>query len=119
MSVDPNERGDSGRYLPIGHVVDALCDIVDPITQSRRDTARKHDLPSRDVLIDIVESLRSVLFPGYYSISDLRAENLHYYIGATLDRIARSLQEQVERGLCAGTDVAGDDSPCDNTARGG
>lgn len=117
MSMKPKDPKDNGRYLPVGHVVDALCDIVDPITQSRRDTVRKHDLPSRDVLIDIVESLRSVLFPGYYSISDLRTENLHYYIGATLDRVARSLQEQVERGLCVSADQAGDDSPCDDTAR--
>ena len=105
------------RFLPVGDVVEALCSIVDPVTESRRDAGRKHDLPSRDVLIDVVESLRSVLFPGYYSISDLRAENLHYYIGSTLDRVAHTLQEQIKRGLCVTCDNPGDETSCDVAAQ--
>lgn len=56
-------------------------------------------LPSREAVIEIVEELRSVLFPGYFGTSDLHDESLHYFIGATLARAMRALEEQVRRGV--------------------
>jgi len=56
-------------------------------------------LPSREVVIQIVEELRSVVFPGYFGTSDLREENLHYFIGATLEKASRTLEEQVRRAV--------------------
>jgi serine O-acetyltransferase len=56
-------------------------------------------LPSREAVIQIVEDLRSVIFPGYFGTSDLREENLHFYIGATLERASRALEEQVRRAV--------------------
>lgn len=56
-------------------------------------------LPSRDTVIEIVEALRSVVFPGYFGTADLREESLHYYVGATLEKAARTLEEQVRRAI--------------------
>ncbi len=56
-------------------------------------------LPSREAVIQIVEDLRSVFFPGYFGTSDVRAEALHFYLGATLERALHSLEEQVRRAL--------------------
>jgi serine O-acetyltransferase len=56
-------------------------------------------LPSRDAVIQIVEDLRSVFFPGYFGTADVRAESLHYFIGATLERTLRALEEQVRRAV--------------------
>ncbi|HET9554029.1 MAG TPA: serine O-acetyltransferase EpsC [Anaeromyxobacteraceae bacterium] len=56
-------------------------------------------LPSREVVVEVVEELRSVVFPGYFGTTDLREENLHYFIGATLERASRTLEEQVRRAL--------------------
>ena len=56
-------------------------------------------LPSRDAVIQIVEDLRSVFFPGYFGTSDVSAEALHYYLGATLERALHSLEEQVRRAF--------------------
>jgi len=56
-------------------------------------------LPSREAVIQVVEELRSVLFPGYFGTSDLREENLHYFIGATLEKACRALEEQVRRAV--------------------
>jgi serine O-acetyltransferase len=50
--------------------------------------------------MEMVDSLRAVLFPGYYSDWDLTEESLSYYVGSTLDRVLHTLQEQVKRGLC-------------------
>lgn len=57
-------------------------------------------LPSRDVVVHIVESLRSVLFPGYFGASDVSASNLAFRLGSTLDRVRGELREQIRRGLC-------------------
>jgi serine O-acetyltransferase len=56
-------------------------------------------LPSREAVIQLVEDLRSVIFPGYFGTNDLREENLHFFIGATLERASRSLEEQTRRAI--------------------
>jgi serine O-acetyltransferase len=56
-------------------------------------------LPSREAVIQIVEDLRSVLFPGYFGTADVRAESLHFFIGATLERTIATLEEQIRRAL--------------------
>jgi serine O-acetyltransferase len=56
-------------------------------------------LPSRDAVIQVVEELRSVFFPGYFGTSDVRAEALHFYLGATLERALQGLEEQVRRAF--------------------
>ncbi len=63
-----------------------------------------HPLPSRDAVIGTVEELRSVLFPGYFGTSHLARENVRYHIGSCLDRVRRSLKEQVVRALCFASD---------------
>ena len=61
---------------------------------------RREPLPSRDIIIQIVTELRSVMFPGYWGTAELSADSMSFHIGSTLDRIQRLLQEQVRRGLC-------------------
>ncbi len=56
--------------------------------------------PSRETIIEIVESLRSVLFPGYFGTAEMTRESFRYHVGATLDRVVRLLREQIKRGLC-------------------
>ncbi len=61
-----------------------------------------HDIPmpSIDDLREIIELLRSVLFPGYFRNSEIHNEIVGYYTGAKLDRIYRGLCEQIKRGFC-------------------
>ena len=59
----------------------------------------KVTLPSREAVIGIVEDLRAVLFPGYFGTNDLHDESLHYFVGATLARAMRALEDQVRRGI--------------------
>lgn len=61
-----------------------------------------HDIPmpSIDELREIIELLRSVLFPGYFRNSEIHTEIVGYYTGAKLDRIYRGLCEQIKRGFC-------------------
>ncbi len=98
-------------------VVEALCQAGGGVTLRRREVECRQVLPSRDTLVEIVEALRSVLFPGYFGTSELTDESMRFYVGSTLDRVARALREQIRRGLC--TDCP-DDPPdvaiCDRRA---
>jgi len=57
-------------------------------------------LPSVQVLREIVENLRSVLFPGYFGSSYVDERTRSYYLGASLDKIYRLLKEQILYGSC-------------------
>jgi len=61
--------------------------------------ARPLVLPSREAVIESVEGLRRVLFPGYFGAPDLHRRSLQYYLGATLDRVFHQLRDQVARAV--------------------
>jgi serine O-acetyltransferase len=79
-------------------VVNELCDAAAGLGGGRNGGGRIV-LPSRDAVLECMEGLRSVFFPGYFGTPDLHDESLHYYVGATLDRVLRTLEEQVRRGI--------------------
>ena len=80
-------------------VVDSLCKretgVLGPVRRGHG-----QPLPSRDSIVRVVEDLRSILFPGYFGISEMDSKSMRYYVGATLDRIRRDLEEQIRRGVC-------------------
>ena len=98
----------SGSVLPIASVqegqlaglVTALSDATNGLRRQTNECPTRQPLPSRDAVVEIVEALRTVLFPGYFGPSDLTDENLNFHIGSTLDRIRRNLREQLKRGIC-------------------
>lgn len=61
-----------------------------------------HDvpMPSVEVLAEIVEMIRAVIFPGYFGNSEIRPETMKYHIGSLIDRINLLLAEQIKRGYC-------------------
>ncbi len=79
-------------------VVDELCRAACALSASRNGGGRLV-LPSRDVVLGCVEELRASFFPGYFGVTDLSDEHLHYYIGAALDRVLYSMEGQVRRGI--------------------
>ncbi len=84
--------------VALAPVVDQLCrDAVEGLRS--RNNGGRLVLPSRDAVIECVDALRSVFFPGYFGTPDLHDESLHYYIGATLDRVLRVLEDQIRRGI--------------------
>ncbi|MCP4135774.1 MAG: serine acetyltransferase [bacterium] len=61
-----------------------------------------HDIPmpSLSEIMDVIELLRSVLFPGYFGPSEVKPQTMKFYIGSTLDRLFLALSEQIKRGDC-------------------
>jgi serine O-acetyltransferase len=101
--VKPGVPGCTGEAGDLARVVEALCGAGTGL-EMLRGPGRRGVLPSGEVVVGVVELLRSVLFPGYFGVSEITAENRCYHIGATLDRIQKILQEQVWRGLCFACD---------------
>lgn len=84
----------------LASLVAELCEANGNRKRPTDECTDKQPLPSRDAVVDIVEALRTVLFPGYFGVADLTADNMAFHVGSTLDRIRRALHEQVRRGFC-------------------
>jgi serine O-acetyltransferase len=99
-------------------VVEDLCRACDGGEPAVLRGPGRQALPSRDVVVGAVEALRSVLFPGYFGITELSRESMGFHVGATLDRVLQMLREQVRRGLCfvCADDGTGDCSLCERRA---
>ena len=61
-------------------------------------------MPSVELLSEIVERLRSVLFPGFFKEPFITPENMAYFVGSKLEKVRRELTKQVERGFCFACD---------------
>ena len=115
---DSTASGDSGSgAAQLAALVAALCEANGNLQPPAGGCADRQPLPSRDVVIEIVELLRAVLFPGYFGTSELTADNTAFHLGSTLDRIQRSLEEQTRRGLCFACDNPSADPRTDCDAR--
>jgi serine O-acetyltransferase len=91
--------GDRRRASRLAHVIDAICE-ADGLT--RPSTQGMHpSLPSAESVARLVQTFRAVLFPGYFGATrSLSEEALRFHVGASLDRLATRLSEQVRRGFC-------------------
>jgi serine O-acetyltransferase len=99
----------------LAEVVEALCAADDVVAHAWKQSRCAEGLPSRAALIEIVELLRSAIFPGHFGDSELTLEALRSHVGATLERVARALEIQVRRGLCL--DCDGEPACCEAHAR--
>ncbi len=59
-------------------------------------------LPSSKILIEIIELLRSILFPGYYGNSTVNSRTIKYHIGTNVEHLFELLSDQILAGICFG-----------------
>jgi serine O-acetyltransferase len=76
----------------------------------------KVELPSRASCVEIMQQLRSVLFPGYFQLAEYSDEGIRFHVGAILDGIAIKLKEQVRRGFCFACLGDGNPEECNERA---
>ena len=81
------------------HTVDKLSDC-----SSMKGLYHQHrhgdPLPSGQILKEIIELCRAILFPGYYGKPTVDSATIHYTIGVNVERLFFLLSEQIEAGLC-------------------
>lgn len=54
---------------------------------------------NRSVVLEILENLRKVVFPGYFEVQNLKQNSLGYHIGEILENIQYNLTKQTARAL--------------------
>ena len=81
-----------------------LPEIVKQIVQACEENKCHHHIayepiPSRESMIEIVEGMRDVLFPGYFSRNRLDPVSLHYTLGQSVSVLYDMLAEQICRSI--------------------
>lgn len=83
---------------------EAILETVSRLTENYRDEElllprdRGH-LPNRDMVIDILKELQSVIFPGYFGTDSSAGIFPDYYAGYRLNDLYDRLEEQIEIAL--------------------
>lgn len=85
------DRNQLNHALP--GIVDALVKSVQ--AEPRTQHLNRVYLPSRDIIVECIEKLRQLVFPGYFGKQGLTSENLPYRIGELAIELADALYEQV------------------------
>jgi serine O-acetyltransferase len=57
------------------------------------------ELPSKKIVIEVLDDLVTVFFPGYLGKAEVTKANIRYFLGTTLDSIYARLTNEVERSL--------------------
>lgn len=78
-------------------LVDQLLDSYEKIGGMDHLTGR--DLPSKKVVIEVLEDLFTILFPGYLGKEEITKANIRYHLGAKLTSVYTRLVSEVEKSL--------------------
>ncbi len=62
--------------------------------------AQNHPMPSVDVLGEIVQLIRSILFPGYFGNANVNSRTMLYHIGVNVEKLHSLLSNQIKAGMC-------------------
>ncbi len=81
-----------------------LPEVVNQIVEScRKERAISHFdpamIPSKESVVEILEDLKDLLFPGYFHQQEVDEYSLSYYIGSVAKRIFEKLSLQVSRAI--------------------
>ncbi|MBI4581800.1 MAG: serine acetyltransferase [Planctomycetes bacterium] len=78
-------------------------------------------LPSRAEVVQIIELLLELGYPGYYGRQGLNRHNVRFHVGELLPRLGEKLFDQIYQALCYQQETNGQtkpgQSPCDAKAR--
>ena len=59
-------------------------------------------LPSRVAIVEVLELILDLMYPGYFGRRDLNPQNLGGHIAELIDRIGPQLEREIEQCLCYG-----------------
>jgi serine O-acetyltransferase len=85
----------------------ALEEVTGDLLQSYRGDARarhvaRRYLPSREAIIEILESVLGLMYPGYFERRDLTEDNLEAHIAEKVAALVPRLERELEHCLCYG-----------------
>jgi serine O-acetyltransferase len=59
-------------------------------------------LPSREAIVEILEAVLDLMYPGYFGRRDLSGDNLGAYVAQSVAALAPKLEREMEHCLCYG-----------------
>src|SRR3982074_2434541 len=62
-------------------------------------------LPSREAIVEILESVLDLMYPGYFGRRDLSRDNLGAHVAYSVAVLAPKLEREIEHCLCYGREV--------------
>ncbi|MCK5706024.1 MAG: serine acetyltransferase [Candidatus Aureabacteria bacterium] len=82
-----------------------MTDLVTDVCSSYKDDgifsrSKLRKLPSKKIIIEILDDLFKILFPGFFGKRELEKETIQYYVGDLLNNINIRLTEEVEHAFC-------------------
>jgi serine O-acetyltransferase len=93
--------------LDLTHIVVQLCGLR-TASQKRRYRGAPPPLPSREIIIDLVDGLVSALYRRHFGPTDLAAKDVHSFVTRTLESALHALQHQIELELALAKEWTGD-----------
>ncbi|HMD29202.1 MAG TPA: hypothetical protein VKH13_11590, partial [Steroidobacteraceae bacterium] len=85
---------------PLDKVCGKLLDSYLGDERARRIAQRY--LPSREAIVEILESVLDLMYPGYFGRQDLNRENLGTHVAQMLAALLPKLEREMEHCLCYG-----------------
>lgn len=74
--------------------------IVATYTECNRTSHLGHKpLPNREAIVEILEDLMDILYPGYWRRQNLHMGNVEYHVGDLIDGLHDKLTQQIARAL--------------------
>lgn len=83
----------------LSETVDKLSE-VDSYRQLFHQYRDQEELPSGEVLKEIVDLCRAILFPGYYGNARISTQTIRFHTGVNVETLHSLLTQQIYAGLC-------------------
>jgi serine O-acetyltransferase len=88
---------------PVTAVEELTGEFLDSYLGDERARRISHRyLPSREAIVEILESVLDLMYPGYFGRRDLSADNLRAHVAQSLAVLEPKLEREMEHCLCYG-----------------
>ena len=84
-------------------VCDQLLDSYRSDVRAQRISHRY--LPSREAIVEILEAVIDLMYPGYFGRTDLNSENLSAHVSQIVASLAPKIEREMEHCLCYGREL--------------
>src|SRR6202166_1047989 len=87
--------------------ITALDDLAGDLVQSylgdeRARRISQRYLPSREAIVEVLESILDLMYPGYFGRRDLNSDNLGAHVADQVALLVPKLEREMEHCLCYG-----------------
>jgi serine O-acetyltransferase len=103
MTALANPKPQAATGLTIDGLGALAGELLDSYLSDERARRISHRyLPSREAIVDILQSVLGLMYPGYFGRRDLNDQNLGAHVAESVAALAPKVERQIEDCLCYG-----------------